>query len=385
MIITNQRHLFDIPLGVTYLNCAYLSPILRAAADAGKTGVDRKLHPWTIVRRDFFNELEEVRTLFAQLINAAADDVAVVPASSYAAAIAGLNVPLRKGQTVIVLSREHFSNVYQWKLRCRQAGADLLSAEPVDGSWSQGIIERIDDRTAIVSIPQCHWYDGRLVDVEAVATAAHAVGSALVVDGTQSVGAMPFDVQRVRPSFLFCSAYKWLLGPYGLAFLYVEPSLQRGVPLEHHSYNRAGADEILSTSGYSDNFMPGARRYDFGERSNFITLPMQKIALQQLLDWGPGNIQQTLAPLVAAINLRAADLGLIVPTLGNSACHFTGLHFPTGFPPALLGALIAANVHVSLRGETLRVSPYLYNSATDIDLLFDVLAGAMRKHQRDYG
>ena len=80
MIITNQRHLFDIPPGVTYLNCAYLSPILRAAADAGKTGVDRKLRPWTIVRRDFFNQLEEVQTLFAQLINAATDDVAVVPA-----------------------------------------------------------------------------------------------------------------------------------------------------------------------------------------------------------------------------------------------------------------------------------------------------------------
>ena len=129
MIITNQRHLFDIPPGVTYLNCAYLSPILRAAADAGKTGVDRKLRPWTIVRRDFFNQLEVVRTLFAQLINAATDDVAVVPASSYAAAIAELNLPLRKGETVIVLSCEHFSNVYQWKLRCREAGAELVKAE----------------------------------------------------------------------------------------------------------------------------------------------------------------------------------------------------------------------------------------------------------------
>jgi selenocysteine lyase/cysteine desulfurase len=383
MIITNQRHLFDIPPGVTYLNCAYLSPILRAAADAGKTGVDRKLRPWTIVRRDFFNELEEVRTLFAQLINAATDDVAVVPASSYAAAIAGLNLPLRKGETVIVLSCEHFSNVYQWKLRCREAGAELVKADSIDGSWSRGIIERIEERTAIVSIPQCHWYDGGLVDVEAVAAAARAAGSALVIDGTQSVGAMPFDVQRVRPSFLFCSAYKWLLGPYGLAFLYADPSLQRGVPLEHHSYNRAGADEILSASGYSDDFMRGARRYDFGERSNFITLPMQEIALRQLLDWGPGNIQQTLAPMVAAINERAADLGLLVPTPGHSACHFTGLRFATGIPATLLDALIAADVHISLRGETLRVSPYLYNSATDIDLLFDVLAEAMRKHQRD--
>lgn len=373
MTITNQRHLFDIPHGVTYLNCAYLSPILHAAADAGKTGVDRKLHPWAIGRHDFFNELEEVRTLFARLINAAADDIAVVPASSYAAAIAGINLPLCKGQTVIVLGREHFSNVYQWKLRCREAGAELVVAEPSDGSWSQGVMERIEQRTAIVAIPQCHWHDGSLVDIEEIAAATHAVGSALVIDGTQSIGAMPFDVQRVRPAFLFCSAYKWLLGPYGLAFLYADRTRQHGMPLEHHSYNRAGAADIASTSGYSDDFMAGARRYDFGERSNFITLPMQKVALRQLLDWGPSNIKQTLAPVITAINQRAADLGLITPTPGKAASHFTGLRFPTGFPPVLQSALIAANVHVSLRGETLRVSPYLYNSANDIELLFDVL------------
>ena len=88
-MIENQRHLFDIPPDVTYLDCAYLSPLLRTAADAGKAGVDRKLHPWTIIRRDFFDELEEVRGLFAQLINAAPDDIAIVPSSSYAAAIAG--------------------------------------------------------------------------------------------------------------------------------------------------------------------------------------------------------------------------------------------------------------------------------------------------------
>ena len=379
-MIENQRHLFDIPPGVTYLNCAYLSPLLRAVADAGKAGVDRKLHPWTIVRRDFFNELEQVRELFAHLINATPADIAIVPASSYAAAIAELNLPLHKGQTAIVMGREHFSNVYQWSLRCRETGAELLVVdEPSDGGWTQGILERIDRRTAIVCVPQHHWHDGSVVDVEAVSAAARAAGAALIIDGTQSIGALHFDVQRVKPAFLFCSAYKWLLGPYGLAFLYADPAHQRGMPLEHHSYNRAGAEEMSSTSGYSDDFLPGARRYDFGERSNFITLPMLRIALRQLLNWGPNNVQAALTPLVTAINERAAGLGLIAPRPGIGASHFTGFRFPTGVPPTLLDALIAANVHVSLRGETLRVSPYLYNTVSDVDRLFDVLASAIRK------
>src|SRR5947207_7235015 len=106
-MIENQRHLFDIPEGLTYLNCAYLSPLLRDAAEAGKSGINRKLHPWTLVRKDFFAELEEVRTLFARLINASADDIAIVPASSYAAAVAARNLPLREGQSVVVIGREH--------------------------------------------------------------------------------------------------------------------------------------------------------------------------------------------------------------------------------------------------------------------------------------
>ncbi len=377
-MIENQAHLFDIPGGVTYLNCAYLSPLLREAAEAGKSGVDRKLHPWTIVRKDFFAEVEEVRALFAQLIHASADDVAIVPASSYAAAIAGGNLPLRAGQTVIVIGREHFSNVYQWKLRCGEAGVELLTVPtPQSGDWTQGVLDRIDRRTAIVAVPQCHWHDGLLVDIDAVSAAARSVGAALVVDGTQSVGAMAFDVRSVKPAFLFCSAYKWLLGPYGLGFLYVDPQFQHGAPLEHHPYNRAGAAQMQSTTGYPEEFMPGAGRYDFGERSNFITLPMMKVALRQLLEWGPDNIQRTLSPLVGAVNRRANALGLSAPAPGCGSGHFTGIRFAGSVPAGLHDAIAAAGVHVSLRGETLRVSPYLYNSAADVDRLFDVLARAL--------
>jgi len=105
MKIANQKHPFDITLGVAYLNCSHLSRILRAAAGADKTDVDLKLRLWTIVQRDFSSELEEVRALLAQLITATTDNVAVVPASSYATATAGLNLLLRKGETVMFMSR----------------------------------------------------------------------------------------------------------------------------------------------------------------------------------------------------------------------------------------------------------------------------------------
>ena len=374
-MIHNQRHLFDIPEGITYLNCAYLSPLLLRSAEAGVKGIDRKVHPWTIVRRDFFSDLEEVRGLFARLIGASADDIAIVPASSYAAALAGANLPLAGRQNVIVIEGEHFSNVYQWKLRCRSVGAELITVPaPHQTDWTQGIIERINANTAIIAVPHCHWHDGRLIDLIAVAAAARTVGAALVIDGTQSIGAAPFDLAGVKPAFLFCSAYKWLLGPYGLAFLYVDPAHQSGRPLEHHPYNRAGAADMPSSSGYADEFMPGARRYDFGERSSFIHLPMLKASLSQLLDWGgPVEIQRTLAPLVTQINERAARFGLIAPLAGCGASHFTGLRVPGGIATGLQDALAAEGVYISVREQCLRISPYLYNTLDDVARLFEVL------------
>ena len=165
-MIADQRTKFDIPRGVTYLNCAYLSPLLRASVEAGKAGIARKTQPWTIHRDDFFTEVEHVRNLFARLINAPPDAVALVPASSYATAIAAANLDLQGSQSIIVLESEHFSNVYQWKLRCRETGAELIMVpEPELGGWTQSILDRIDHRTAVVSVPQCHWHDGRLVDL----------------------------------------------------------------------------------------------------------------------------------------------------------------------------------------------------------------------------
>jgi len=378
-MIADQGAKFDIPRGVTYLNCAYLSPLLRASVEAGKAGIARKAQPWTIHRDNFFTEVEHVRNLFARLINAPPDAVALVPASSYATAIAAANLDLQGSQSIVALESERFSNVYKWKPRCRETGAKLIMVpEPEHGGWTQSILDRIDHRTAVVSVPQCHWHDGRLVDLAAVADATRAVGAALIVDGTQSIGAMRFDVHQVRPAFAFCSAYKWLLGPYGLAFLYVAREYQNGHPLEHHGYNRLGADQASSTVGYTDKFMEGARRYDFGERSNFILLPMMSAALNQVLEWGPDNIQRTIAPLIADINRRGQALELRAPEQGVD--HFTGLRVKTGrFSQDLQKSLSDAHVHVSLRGKALRISPYLYNSSADVDRLFEVLERALRR------
>jgi selenocysteine lyase/cysteine desulfurase len=372
--LPNQRHHFDIPAEVTYLNCAYLSPLMHGVMASGETGLARKRHPWTIRREDFYQPVEEARERFARLVGAAADDVAIVPSSSYGAAVASANLPLERAQNIVHLADEHASNTLEWLCRAGAVGAGVRTVErPAGGDWTSAVLERIDSGTALAALPNLHWTDGGLLDLVAIGRRCREVGAALVVDGTQSIGAMPFDVQAVQPDFLLCSAYKWLLCPYTLAFLYAAPHRQAGQPIEHHSFSRAGAETSEGRTAYVFEFQPGARRYDMGERSNFVSLPMAVTAIDQLLAWTPAEIAATLEPLT----LRAAELaetrGFAVPPAGHRAPHMIGIRAGDRFDVGLARELATRGVEVSLRGDALRVSPHLYNDQAHIERLFEEL------------
>lgn len=379
MTIPIQRHLFDIPADVAYFDCAYLSPLLRDVRAAGERGLARKSHPWDVQRKDFFEEVEAARALFARLIGAEAGDVALIPATSYGMAVAGANLALGPGQRVLVLANQHSSNAHQWRVRAAAAGAELVTVpRPADGDWTAAILTSAVADTAIVATPNCHWTDGGLVDLVAVGRRCRELGAALVVDGTQSVGAMPLDLDAVRPDFLLCSAYKWLMCPYGLGFLYAAGRRQAGHPIEEHGWNRAGADSHEGKMGYLTEYAAGARRYDMGERSNFITLPMAIAALERLLAWGVEEIAASLRPVTEEIVDRAAPLGLTAPPARHRAGHLIGLRREAGLPPGLAQALAARKVHVSVRGDSIRIAPHLYNTPADIDRLIAGLGACLR-------
>ncbi len=373
--LASQRHLFDLPRDIAYINCAYFGPFMTAARSAGHAGIERRVHPWSIERESFYDEVEEVRGLFARLIGATAEDIALVPSSSYGLAVAAANLPLARGQNVIVPQHEHSSNFYVWHKQSLAAGADIrVVPRPEDGDWTAAVLAHIDNATGVVAVPNCHWSDGGRIDLTAIGAAARAVGAALVVDATQSVGAAPLDLTSVRPDYVMCSGYKWLFCPYVLGFLYVAPHRQSGSGIEFHGFNRAGARQNMGSSfAHEFDFEPGARRFDMGERSNFIGLPMAKVALGQLLAWGVDRIAATLAPMTAEIAARAAEIGLRAPPARLRLGHLIGLSHPKGWAPDIQKRLWSDGVHVSLRGDRLRLSPHVYNDSADIDRLMAAL------------
>ena len=375
MTLPNQRSLFDIPRDVAYLNCAYMSPLLHSAIEAGIGGMRAKARPWTITPTDFFSDVEIVRRLAATIIGCDANDISLVPAASYGIATAMQNLSLASNQEILVLEEQFPSNVYGWMELARRSGAKLKTVpRPADDDWTQAILNAINSKTALAALPNCHWTDGSLIDLELVSVSLRKYDAALVVDATQSLGAMPLDINRIQPDFLVAACYKWLLGPYSTGILYVAPKHQNGQPIEPGWANRAGSEDFTALVNYRDEYQAGARRFDIGERSNFALLPPLIVGFQQIIDWGINAIQETITGMTDIIANRAEENGLRIGNRSHRAGHFLGVRLPGGVPSNLTVELASHGVFVSVRGDSVRVTPHLYNNSDDVDRLFEFLA-----------
>lgn len=369
-----QRDRFAIPDDVHYLNCAYMSPLSHAVAAAMVEGVGCKQRPWTYNPSDFFEICESVRERAARLCAVAADNIAIVPSVSYALAIAARNLPFARGQQVVTLANQFPSNVYVWRdLAAKRGGSVVAVQRDADAAWTEAVLEAIAPDTAIVSVPQCHWADGRVVDLPAVGRKCREVGAALVLDLTQSLGAMPIDFAAVQPDFAVAACYKWLMGPYGTALLYVDPRHHGGAPVEQNWINRGGSEDFARLVDYRDDYQPGARRFDMGEKSNPPLMAGAAAGLDFLLGLGLEAIAHTLGLATEAIATEAAKLGLTAAPIGRRAPHFLSLEFPDGVPDGLTGRLAQQNVFVSLRATSLRVTPHVYNNDADREALLETL------------
>ena len=374
MIIPSQKHLFDIPDEVAYLNNAYMSPLMHSVVAAMEKGISRKAQPWDYTSEEFFTYPEEARKLAAQIYGGSAENIAIVPSASYGLQTAANALSLSQGQKVLVLEDQFPSNIYPWQDRARKVGAEvIILPTPQNDDWTEVLLAAIDAQTAIVAIPQTHWASGVTIDLKQIRRALDDVGGALVLDLTQSLGAQPFNALDIRPDFAVTATYKWMMGPYSMGFLYVDPKWHGAQPLEHNWMNRAGSEDFTGLTNYQEAFQPAARRFDMGEKSNPAQLLGASAAMRQILDWGVDNIAQTLQAKTDYIAKQLTG-NLITPIERNlRAPHYLGLRFSGGVPAGLATSLAEDNIYVSVRGPAMRVTPHLYSTEADIARLIKAL------------
>src|SRR5262249_11305257 len=242
-MLASQRHLFDMPREVCYLNAASWSPLPLATQEAGRAAVARKGGPWTLDPSFAGQQYERARVAAARLINASPADVALISSVAYGVATAGKLLRVPKGSRVLLLENDHTSPFLEWVARAPAEGFTVeVVRQPGDTDWTAALLAAIERPGAppvgLASISSVHWSDSGTVDLAAVAAALRRQGAAFLVDATHAVGVMRIDVETLDPDFLVFPTYKWVLGPYGRAFLYVAKRRQDGVPLEQTSYGR---------------------------------------------------------------------------------------------------------------------------------------------------
>src|ERR1700676_3752538 len=373
-MIPCQRHLFDIPDDIAYLNCAYMSPLMKPALEAGTVGLARKAHPWELTPDQFFTGADEFGATAAQLLDCSADCIAIVPSASYGIATAARNLPAKKGQSILVLEEQFPSNYYPWQRRAEETGAPLkIVAWPAENDWTAAVLDSLTPDVAIAALPNVQWTSGGRLDLVRIGAACRKLGTALVLDLTQSLGALPFSVGDVRPDFAVAASYKWVLGPYSVGLLYVGPKWQGGLPLEENWIQRANARDFSSLILYTEDYDAGARRFDMGERANFALLPSAVRAMQQLLAWDIAQISETAGALNRQLADAAASLGFFAPAEPLRAPHYLSLRKRAFIPKELPGMLAKEKVFVSVRGSSIRVTPHVYNTAEDGERLIACL------------
>ncbi|GAA4276659.1 aminotransferase class V-fold PLP-dependent enzyme [Aquimarina mytili] len=373
----HQKHLFDLSDDITYLNCAYMAPQLKSVSEVGLKSVVRKAQPDKILAHDFFNQQEILKQRFAQLINAPDyKNTAIIPSVSYGIANAANNVRIKKGDEILLVDEQFPSNVYVWREVAKKNEATIKVISPPKAFknrskiWNQSILDAITKKTAVIAMCNVHWADGTLFNLKAIREKTRSVYAMLVIDGTQSIGALPFSIQEIEPDALICGGYKWMLGPYSIGMAYYSDAFNEGTPIEHSWMNRYNSEDFAGLTQYEDRYQDKAARYSVGESSNFVLTPMFIRAIEQLIEWTPDAIQQYCKNISSDAVQKLRELGCFIEEDMYRAHHLIGVYFQDQMDiEAIKTRLKHQNIIVSLRGNAMRISPNVYNKKEDLDRL----------------
>lgn len=367
--------LFDLPAETIYLNTCGAGPRLHAVNEAAEAALTASARPWQTSEADWHHAVENLRRTTAALLGTTPDALAFCPSVGHGISLAARNLAPTAGQNVVVLAGEHPSNRLAWEHACARSSAAMRSARREEGqSWTDAVLQSIDTRTAVVSVPHAHWADGALLELPAIAAAARAVGAALVIDASQSLGVLPLDFDALAPDFVIAPGHKWLLGAYGLGWLWAAPAWrEHGQPLEHGIAARQAEGDFASLD-HTPDYRKGARRFDFGAHAHPLLVPMALAAVNQLQTWGLDTIRSRVHALVHHLRTGLTRRGLGDGLTPHHAPHFCAWRPPPDRLAAVTSAARKADCIVASRAGALRIAPYLHIDERQIDRLVDVLA-----------
>ncbi len=380
----NQKDKFQLKEGVSYINCAYMSPLLKSSEEAGFEGMKRKRNPFEVTQEDFFKDVVLAKDAFSRIVNCEAESVAIFPSVSYGFASVLNSFQAKNKKHCILVSNEFPSGYFEAEKWAKKNTAELKVVSPTNSNqrietWNEDILNAINEDTAFVLMSSVHWMDGSIFDLEKIGAKCRLFGAKLLVDGTQTVGALPLDLKKANVDFLVCATYKWLFGPYSSAIGYVSSEFEQGEALEESWMNRSNAVDFSKLADYGNTYFPGAAKFNVGETNDFIKIPMLVNSFEQILDWKVSEIQAYCKGLLKPLCDFMAENGSFLESERYQAKHLIGFQLNQKLnAQEVMENLKKNQIYLSVRGTSLRVSPNVYNTEDDIKKLIEVLKNINR-------
>jgi selenocysteine lyase/cysteine desulfurase len=369
---------FAIPPGVTYLNSAYIHPMPAASAENLQRYIAARSQPDGPTTWDRL----DIKAEFAALINAKPSEIAYIPNTSTGENIVvkGLGIPQSCGN--VVTDAFHFEGalIHLQELQKHQ-GLDLRIVPPRGNRIELDDLAKVIDRnTQLVEISHVAMFTGFQHDLKAVCDLAHANGALVYADIAQSVGCTPIDVKASGVDFCACSSFKWLMGDFGLGFLYVrEDLIDRVIRRSHYGYFQARTmdthflpyDEPGASPFTYEFHGNAAGRFESGSNANPAIAVLSK-SLPYLRQLTPAKIEAQRQPLLQRLHQEMPRLGFEPMTPPESRSALISFAVKDSQPVA--ERLKKAKINVRVAPHFLRLSPSVFNTTADIDRFLGTIA-----------
>lgn len=365
--------------GVVYLNAAAQAPMPLAAARAAQAALAWKQQPQRIPGEEYFGLPDRVRRLLARLMGGEPEEFAITSGASSGLGVVAAQFDWRAGDEILIAKGEFPSHFAAFRPLETTFGVKVRVVAP-RGAFITGedFAAAITPRTRLISASVVRSNDGSRLDAAALAAACRGAGVTLALDVAQYAGAMPLRLGELGADFAVCSGYKWLLGPYGTGFFWVrKQAMENLLPGPFYWMASEGAGNFDDLTRF-ENPVPvaGARRWDAPETANFINLAAFQAGLEWIETVGVEAIAAHTAKLVAQLiaGLPQGRYDLASPAAAAERGPYVCIR-PRDIAslPALTGKLARGDVFTSVRGGSLRISPYVYNTERDIERLVALL------------
>ncbi len=364
----------------TYLNAAYTHPMSRGSANQIKTFLNERLmNGKNPVGYDAFERDSEIEK-FARLINAEPDEIAWIPSTMFGEnfIVEGLSLPGSKQR--VVTDAFHFNGSLHLYNQLQKQGLDVFIVKPENNHIDMNDLDSaIKPGTRLVSISLVSATTGFLHDLKKVCELAHSRGALVYADIIQAAGAIPIDVKVSDVDFCACSTYKWLMGDFGIGFLYVNKQA-----LHHLKRTVIGYRQILNSENHflpfdsiSEKLFDSESKEDVPGHFEVGTFANTGIsALRYSLDYlnrvGVVNIQKYRRPMIDRLKQQLPDDRFILLTPINTDSPIVSFAFKDA-EKVLKPHLEGSGISISLYDHMIRISPSFYNDMDDIDKLIHVL------------